>query len=313
MNQPTISIIVLYHEQPRDLAALLPALAENARYAHEILIIDDGSHAHPLDEISIRAALPHARTLRVPQNGGAILAMNRGLSEIDGDFVHFLASDDSVSPEFYAAARAALGRHPDAGLFCAGTMITEPDGTAIAPHSLPWPEAEDGFLDGPAAVSALHRTGSWFAGNSTVFSFSKLRDIDGFDADLEEFGDAFACYVLAARHGACIDPRPLAFKRDPVSGRGMSIYLDSAKSRRLCRCATELMRTRHSDLFPDAFVRRFARRWALNAKTTGLYTSNTRLAGQESLPWKAKMRFALHYFVFRILDCLTPPGPRRLG
>jgi len=306
VSQPTISVVVLYHEQPRDLTALLPVLAENARDAHEILIVDDGSRDHPLNDATVHAVLPHARTIRVGQNAGAVAAMNLGLSEVHGDFVHFLAGDDSVSPAFYAAVRAALARHPDAGLFCAGTLITEPDGTVIAPHALPWPGTEDGFLDGPATVAALHRSGSWFAGNATVFSTAKLQNIGGFEPDLEEFGDAFACYVLAAQHGACVDPRPLAVKRDPVSGRGMSIYLDQLKSRRLCRRATDLMRSRHADLFPDAFVRRFARRWALNASTTGLYTSNARLAGKEPLPFAAKARFALHYLCYRLGNRLDP-------
>lgn len=304
MSQPKICIVVLYHEQPHDVAALLPVLAKNASDVDEILIIDDGSREHPLDEIAVEAALPHARTIRLPQNVGAISAMNRGLSKIDGDFVHFLASDDSVSPEFYTAARAAISHKPDAGLFCAGTMITEAGGEVVAPHALPWPETNHGFLDGPAAAESLHRTGSWFAGNATVFSVRKLREIGGFERDLEEFGDAFACYVLAARHGAYVDSRPLAIKRDPISGRGMSIYLDRTKSRRLCGLTTHLMRARYADLFPDTFVQRFKRRWALNEATTQFYTSNARLAGLKSLPFAAKVRFALHLVKYRLGDRL---------
>lgn len=306
MTSPTISVVVLYYEQPHEIRRLMTALRQIADQLEEILIVDDGSREHPLTEKMVLAELPGARRLIQPANRGATTAMNLGLSEATGEYVHFLACDDSVGHEFYSSARELLGRFPDAGLFSSGIMIAESDGTIIGPQNLPAPPSRNGFVTAADAVRTIYRRGSWFAGNATVFSRQKLSATGGFDEELEEFADAFACYVLAARHGACFEPREFAVKTDPLSGRNMSIYTDRQKSGRLLARARARMDSDFADLFPPAFRDRFTRRWHLNRNTIHLYDSNAKLAGTTALSTIARIRFAGSYLPFALRNLFGP-------
>ena len=296
---PRISLVVLYFEQPNELKALVEVLQRLARAPDEIIFVDDSSTQFPLREEEVQAAGSHAKLVRTSENLGPVGAMNAGLNAATCDYVHFLASDDSVSPDFYAVAREHLTSIRNTGIYSTNTRVTDETGWDLGVYDLPQPAETPAFLSSGRAQDALFTKGSWFAGNATLFAAQALRDIGGFDETLEEYADAFACYVLSTRWGAFFEPRALAMKRDPVSGRNMSIYHDRGKSRKICSAVVEKMHTEHADIFSPEFVRRFKRRWRFNEKAIGFYNSNAKLSGSRALPPLARIWLAVLFLIYR--------------
>lgn len=197
------------------------------------------------------------------------------------------------------------------GIYSTNTRVTDETGKDLGVYGLPQPAETPAFLSPGRARDALFAKGSWFAGNATLFAVRPLREVGGFDTTLEEYADAFACYVLSARWGAFFEPRALAMKRDPVSGRNMSIYHDPGKSRKICSAVVEKMHTEHADIFSPEFVRRFERRWRFNEKAIGFYNSNAKLSGSRALPPLARIWLAVLFLIYRPGDLWQRLARRR--
>lgn len=299
---PSISLVVLYYEQPDEVKDLIGVLQNLARAPDEIIFVDDSSTRFALREEMIQIVGSHTRLVSTPENLGPVGAMNTGLQSATSDYVHFLACDDTVSPDFYAVAREHLASIRRTGIYSTNTRVTDDAGGDLGVYSLPQPAETPAFLSPGRAQDALFTRGSWFAGNATLFAAQPLHDMGGFDAALEEYADAFACYVLSTRWGAFFEPRALAVKRDPLSGRNMSIYHDPEKSRKICSAVIEKMGRDHADIFSAEFTRRFERRWRFNERTIGFYNSNAKLSGSKSLSPPAKIWLAVLFLIYRPSD-----------
>jgi hypothetical protein len=100
-------------------------------------------------------------------------------------------------------------------------------------------------------------------GNTTIWQRQALLDSGEHTPELKFFYDGFMSQVLALRYGSCFIPEPLGEFRQ-VAGQLCEEALDVGTALSVFRLASELMRTKYSDLFPEDYIVKFERRTAAN-------------------------------------------------
>lgn len=100
-NLPLITVIIPVYNVMEYLPRCVQSVAAQTYENLEILLVDDGS-TDGTGELCERLALQDAR-IRVfhKENGGSSSARNLGLSEMHGEFVGFVDSDDYIEPDMY--------------------------------------------------------------------------------------------------------------------------------------------------------------------------------------------------------------------
>ena len=91
---PLISVILPHYNRPSFLKRSLGSVLRQS-YPHiEVIVIDDGSHCDPRDEIFSIANKDTRVSYRRVKHGGVSHARNRGLTLAKGKWICFLDSDD---------------------------------------------------------------------------------------------------------------------------------------------------------------------------------------------------------------------------
>lgn len=148
----------------------------------EVIVVDDGSEDGAFELVALR--YPWVRLHKNP-NKGAPAARNFGLSIASYDYVHFLDSDDLVSPGFYRGRIEALDLDTSLsaayGLWLTFKGVKDFDPNKIVPAHTIYPLR-------PKAQSMEHMTAllnGWYLHPSTiVFRKDAVKDIAGFEESL---------------------------------------------------------------------------------------------------------------------------------
>lgn len=114
--QPLLSIIVPAYNVQHFIAECLASVLDQMGPAHELIVIDDGSHDATLARIrTLLDARPGlACTVLAQDNQGIAVARNAGLAAARGDYIVFVDSDDRLLAGALAALEQAIGEHrPD--------------------------------------------------------------------------------------------------------------------------------------------------------------------------------------------------------
>ncbi|MDR7052180.1 hypothetical protein J2X54_004684 [Duganella sp. 3397] len=115
--QLAISIIVPAHNATEFIDECLAHILRQMGTAHELIVIDDGSHDDTAARVEAQAAAaPHCAVRLVRQaNQGVAVARNAGLQQARGDYILFVDSDDLLQPGMLECLEAAIATHaPDA-------------------------------------------------------------------------------------------------------------------------------------------------------------------------------------------------------
>ena len=106
MNNPRISVIIPYLNQPEHLPRCLASLQTQSWPAEnvEIIVVDNGSASMPRD---ICAAVANVR-LEQELTPGPGPARNRGVALSHGDILAFIDADCVADPEWLTAIASAL-------------------------------------------------------------------------------------------------------------------------------------------------------------------------------------------------------------
>lgn len=129
-DRPLISVIVptynYAHLLPKALDSVLNQWGEDV----ELLVIDDGSQ-DATAQVLRQYAKRHPQRLQVfhQANAGAAAARNRGVSAARGDYVLMLDADDELSPNAFAAIRAALAGQPSPAMVLGAQISVYADGS----------------------------------------------------------------------------------------------------------------------------------------------------------------------------------------
>ena len=224
-NAPLVSIVITTHNRPELVArAIASALAQTIGDL-EVLVVDDGSRPpYEADSNDNRV-----RVIRRDRAGGPSAARNTGLAEARGEWITFLDDDDELAPDMLgqalAAAEAADVPAPVAVM--SAVAVRDVDGRDVAtvvPATLT--RGEHFFLERRGAYGR--------ACNSLVVPTEVMRDIDGFDVDLDVFQHDDLGLRLNAKASIVALAEPLYRMTDHgeprVSGRGGAIPADMERT-----------------------------------------------------------------------------------
>lgn len=282
----SLSVVLLCHNQSLYLPATIELLSDCAKYINQLIFVDDASDDDSASLMTQAAErLDCAEIIVHQRNIGVLAVMQDVLERCTGDYVHFLACDDSVTEQFYSKCLSILARHPQAGLCSTATILMSEKGFDLGEFRASKPLQQAGYISPTKVRNTLYRLDSWFMGHATIFNRQRLLENNGFRQDLGGFSDAYACMLLGLKHGVCFVPETLAAKRRHGSPYGTTVY--SPQNSPLILSALEQHMTEEPNaLFDNALRRRIVGRWQFNAamlrsKSTGRASPSllTRLSG----------------------------------
>jgi GT2 family glycosyltransferase len=109
LTEPSLSIVLVAHNNLRELASCLPRLLDEPEVC-EIIVVDNASTDFTCDWI--RASFPSLRVLRSNSNQGYGAGCNRGLSIARGRYILVLNPDTVSKPGSISSMLTVARRHP---------------------------------------------------------------------------------------------------------------------------------------------------------------------------------------------------------
>lgn len=112
---PKVTVLIAAYDAADTLPTALRSLQEQTWQNLEILVLDDCSPTPDTCRVAEEFAArdPRIRVIRMPQNGGAYVARNRGLDEAAGEYVTLHDADDWSHPQKIEMQVRFLIDHPD--------------------------------------------------------------------------------------------------------------------------------------------------------------------------------------------------------
>ena len=118
MSNP-ITIVIPAYNRAHTLSRTLASIEKQNVAPAKVVLVDNASSDSTLSLIRDWAAKPHPFEVTVvaEQKRGACAARNRGLQEVETEFVMFFDSDDEMSADHVSDFSAAISRNPQADIF----------------------------------------------------------------------------------------------------------------------------------------------------------------------------------------------------
>jgi glycosyltransferase involved in cell wall biosynthesis len=265
ISRPTLSVALIFRDERAHLPTALTAIAAQADLAVELIAVDDGSVDGGMDLVRAQAPnLPPLVAVSHDSPRGTVACLNAAISRARGTCIHFAAADDVVLPGLYRRSLFLLAAHPNAALCSTRSRLIDGSGADLGLFRTPAPRRSPGHVSPEQCRRCLRKSGNWFMGNTAIFRIDALRSIGGFDPQLEGFSDAFACWTLALRDGACFDPEPLGVKRSIETGMGSTLMADPVRAWQVWRHARDRLSSEFPYLFDRGLLARLDRRWRYN-------------------------------------------------
>ncbi len=283
---PTLAAVVPNYNHARYLPASLGALLAQSVPLAEIVVVDDASTDDSVAVVEALAAR-HAnlRLVRQPKNRGVAAALNRGLSEVAADYVTLPGADDMVLPGFAEKSLALLARHPRAGLSSGLCRLIGPAGEDLGLAETALPGPQPAYYPPAAVLESCARLGNWITTHTAVFRRAAVLEAGGYDESVGTSSDTLLLYGVAARHGACFLPEPLAAwrKLDDSAAQRHSLDVDHVLAD-LGRLEARMRGERLADVLPASWVDV----WKRQALGTALYEFSRR----DGADWPQAVRLA---------------------
>jgi glycosyltransferase involved in cell wall biosynthesis len=255
-----LSVVIPNFNHGAVVGEAVRALAGQVPGAGEIVVVDDASTDNSIEVLQrLRVAYPNLRIVKLPENQGAISALNRGLQEARGKYVYFGAADDIALPGLFEATLTQLERHPKAAFAsCEATVVdTDTGNSAFRPPVRP--SYAPAYLDPADVARQLKHIDNWILTGTAVARRDLLLEAGGFDAGMGAFADSFVFRRLSLKYGCCFAPQSGLIWRVSASGLSRTQAADPGTSMRALATAMERMKA--DPVFPDWYPEVFERRW----------------------------------------------------
>jgi len=209
MSQPTVSVIMPFHNAESTIEAAVRSLQNQTSKNWEAILVDDGS-TDASSSIARQFASRDSRLKSITQEkAGVSTARNKGIEICRGKYVHFLDADDVLASTMLEALLGELeGKGLDA--VCCGWIMADRN-----LQNLNWRCAPptEGYLFSSLAHENL------FPLHCAIVTRNLVESVGGFDPTLNQCED-WDLWVRVSRTGIAFTsvPEPLAiYRMQPVS------------------------------------------------------------------------------------------------
>jgi glycosyltransferase involved in cell wall biosynthesis len=176
----TVSVVIPCHNGWDMVIRAIRSVLAQRDCDVQLIIVDDGSH-EPMPAWIRDAAGPEAIVIRHEVAQGTSRARNAGIAVADGEWVAFLDHDDYWAPHKLVAQLSALADTPDRVWAYTNAVLVDEQLRAIDTQVADDPTEVQASLKGFNAVPG--------GGSAVMARTAVVRDLGGFDAPFQLFGD----------------------------------------------------------------------------------------------------------------------------
>lgn len=235
-DSPTVSVVMPVYNGAALLPDTLQSLATQSFGDFEVIVVDDCS-TDDTRAVVERWADPRVRLVTMPQNGGPVLARNRGVAEARGRYIAALDHDDLCFPGRLAQQVAYLEAHPAIMLVGTAAGLLEAGVAGVSRYAA---------VTTPALVRWLLCIENPLVWSSVMMRTEAAQRLEPFMRPERVYAEDFDLYQRIAQLGAIarIDEPLMLYRVHPggVSKRFVGAMEDSA---------TRVLAERHAALFGE--------------------------------------------------------------
>lgn len=115
-NKELVSIIIPVYNTSKYLPKCIKSIIEQTYRNFELIIVDDGSTDNSFEIAKTYEKIDSRISVTRINNSGVSAARNLGFSLAKGDYITFIDSDDTITPEYLTVLYSALQLNNDIGL-----------------------------------------------------------------------------------------------------------------------------------------------------------------------------------------------------
>jgi glycosyltransferase involved in cell wall biosynthesis len=207
-----ITVVICTRDRPAGLAKTLLSLTKQTDDDFDVLVVDNAPSNSDAQAVVLGSGLPHCRYVMEPVPGLSH-ARNRGLAEVDGEFVGWLDDDEVADPSWMYWIKQGFRHSSDPDAVCGLMLPAELETQAQVLF-----EQYGGFNKGrdleptvlraksPTVRSPLYPLPGFGAGGNMAFQVAALRRVGGFDrylgaGTLTHGGEETKALALILREG----------------------------------------------------------------------------------------------------------------
>lgn len=140
-----ISIVIPLYNKEHSIASTLQTVLNQTYQDFEIVIVDDGSTDHSVEEVK-KVIDPRIHLIH-QKNSGVSAARNRGIEEAKGEYIAFLDADDEWKPDYLKTQYELTQKYPECSVFACNYEFKDAKGkvTPTIIRKLPF-KGKDGIL-----------------------------------------------------------------------------------------------------------------------------------------------------------------------
>lgn len=124
--RPFFSVIIPLYNKGNFIKKTLQSVINQSLSDFEIIVVNDGSTDHGLQEVQKNK--DERLVLILQENQGVSIARNQGIKKAQGNYIVLLDADDHWYPNHLAQLKKLILEFPKAGLYCSGYEIVLDDG-----------------------------------------------------------------------------------------------------------------------------------------------------------------------------------------
>lgn len=169
---PRVSVVVLTHDRPRELARTLVQLRQLPE-SPQIIVVDNASRPGVVDEVL--RAWPDVTRVRCEENRGAA-GRNAGVAQVRTPYVAFCDDDTWWAPGALARAADLLDAHRDVAALSARVLVGDDERLDPTCETMARSPLDGTGLPGPALIS--------FMAGAAVMRTAAYREVGGYEPRL---------------------------------------------------------------------------------------------------------------------------------
>ena len=214
-----ISVVIPLYNKEQSIASTLQTVLNQTYQDFEIVIVDDGSTDHSVEEVT-KVLDPRIRLIH-QKNAGVSAARNRGIEEAKGEYIAFLDADDEWKPEYLNTQYELTQKYPECSVFACNYEFKDTQGkvTPTIIRKLPF-KGEDGILSNYFEVASYSHPP--ICSISIMVKKNAIQSIGGFPVGIKSGEDLLTWARLAVKEKIAYNRKPYAiyntgfsFKRIP--------------------------------------------------------------------------------------------------